>query len=58
MSTYPKGNNMKTFLIAAILTISALQAEDIVHYDKKEAKASSMSKPNHPNSDLYTKKGK
>ncbi len=49
---------MKTIILATILTISALQAEDVVHYDKKEAKASSMSKPNHPNSDLYTKKGK
>ena len=47
---------MKVFILAAVLTISALQADGIVHYDKKEAESSSISKPNHPNTDLYTKK--
>ncbi|MEA3373784.1 MAG: hypothetical protein U9Q62_08860 [Campylobacterota bacterium] len=46
---------MKTFILAAVLTISALQAEGVVHYDKKDAKASSISKPNYPSTDLYTK---
>ncbi|MEA3374491.1 MAG: hypothetical protein U9Q62_12475 [Campylobacterota bacterium] len=46
---------MKTLILATVLTISALQAEDVVQYDKKEAKASSISKPNYPSTDLYTK---
>lgn len=50
-----KRKNMKTFILAAVLTISALQAEGVVHYDKKDAKASSISKPNYPSTDLYTK---
>ena len=46
---------MKTIILATLLAITALQAEDTVHYDKKEVKASSMSKPNYPSTDLYTK---
>jgi len=49
---------MKTFILATVLTISALQADGVVHYDKKEAKSSNMSKPNYPSSDLYSKGGK
>ena len=45
---------MKTIILATLLTLTALQAEDTVHYDKKEVKPSSMSKPNHPSTDLYT----
>ena len=44
---------MKTVILTMILTISALNAEDIVHYDTRETKPSSMSKPNHPSTDLY-----
>ena len=46
---------MKTFIIATLLTLTALQADNVVHYDKKEVKSSSMSKPNHPSAKLYTK---
>ena len=46
---------MKTVILATLLTLTALQAENVVHYDKKEVKTSSMSKPNHPSTDLYTK---
>ena len=46
---------MKTVILATLLTLTALQAENIVHYDKKEVKSSSMSKPNHPSTNLYTK---
>jgi len=46
---------MKIFILATLLTLAALQAEDTVHYDKKEVKSSSISKPNHPSTDLYTK---
>ncbi len=44
---------MKTLILATLISITALQAENIVHYDKKEVKSSSMSKPNHPNTGLY-----
>ena len=47
---------MKTVILATLLTFTALQAEDTVHYDKKDIKPSSMSKPYHPSSDLYTKR--
>jgi len=46
---------MKTVILAILLTLTALQAEDTVHYDKKEVKPSSISKPNHPSNSLYTK---
>ncbi len=46
---------MKTILLTTLLALTALQAEDTVHYDKKEIKPSSMSKPYHPSSSLYTK---
>lgn len=46
---------MKTVILVTLLTLTALQAEDTVHYDKKEVKSSSMSKPNHPSSGLYSK---
>ncbi len=46
---------MKTVIFATLLTLTALQAENIVHYDKKEVKPSSMSKPNYPSNELYSK---
>jgi len=46
---------MKTIILASLLTLLSLQAEDTVHYDKKEVKPSSISKPYHPSNDLYTK---
>ena len=46
---------MKTLILATLLTLTTLQAEDTVHYDKKEVKPSSISKPNYPSNDLYTK---
>ena len=47
---------MKKIILATVLVISALQAEDIVHYDKKGTKKSGISKPNHPSSGLYIKR--
>ena len=44
---------MKKVILTAVLLIGALQAEDIVHYDTKETKKPSITKPNHPNVDLY-----
>ena len=47
---------MTKIILAIALTLGALQAEDVVHYDKKDAKKAQTSKPNHPTNDLYTKK--
>jgi len=44
---------MKTVILTIILTVAALNAEDVVHYDTRDTKTSSMSKPNHPNTDLH-----
>ena len=44
---------MKTVILVTLLTLTGLQAADTVHYDKKEVKSSSISKPNHPHNDLY-----
>ncbi len=56
MKGFNKGKKMKKILLAAALFVTLVQAEDTVHYDKKEAKKSSISKPNHPNIDRYTQK--
>lgn len=46
---------MKKIILTAVLLIGALQAESVVHYDKRDAKKPEMTKPNHPSTDLYTK---
>lgn len=43
---------MKKFILLIALTIGALQAESIVHYDAVDTKEP-VSKPNHPNTDIY-----
>ncbi|WP_294884681.1 MULTISPECIES: hypothetical protein [unclassified Sulfurimonas] len=43
---------MKKIILAITLTLGALQADDIVHYDTKETKTP-ISKPNHPNTEIY-----
>ena len=47
---------MIKIILATALTMAAIQAEDIVHYDTKDAKKAQITKPNHPTADLYTKK--
>ncbi len=47
---------MKKIILAIALTLVAVQAEDIVHYDTKDTKKPSITKPNYPTTDLYTKK--
>ncbi|SMP87731.1 hypothetical protein SAMN06313486_10618 [Epsilonproteobacteria bacterium SCGC AD-308-P11] len=47
---------MKKIILTAVLLLSALQAENIVHYDTKETTKSQMDKPNYPNDRIYTKK--
>ena len=51
-----QGKNMTKIILAIALTLGALQADDIVKYDTRETKKPQISKPNHPNTDLYTKK--
>ncbi len=46
---------MKILLFTILITLTALYAENTVHYDKKEIKPSSISKPNCPSTNLYTK---
>ncbi len=43
----------KTLLVLTVL--ASLAQADVVHYDDKEKEQPQTSKPNHPNSDLYTK---
>ena len=47
---------MKKVILATVLLSGALYAENVVHYDTKDAKKSAITKPNHPSNDLYTKK--
>ncbi len=42
---------MKKIIFLIALTIGALQADNVVHYDTPEA--SEPSKPNHPNNDIH-----
>jgi len=51
-----QGYTITKILLALALTLVSLQAENIVHYDKKDVKKPEMSKPNHPSTSLYTKK--
>ena len=45
---------MKKIILLIALTLGALQAESTVHYDTSSLNDNSeMSKPNHPNSDIY-----
>lgn len=50
-----QGNNMKKIILTAVLLAGALQAESVVHYDKRDAIKPAMTKPNHPSTDLYTR---
>lgn len=47
---------MKKVMLTTILLLSAAQAENIVHYDIRDTGKSAISKPNHPTTDLYSKK--
>ncbi|ADN08302.1 hypothetical protein [Sulfurimonas autotrophica] len=44
---------MIKIILAFTLAIVALQAQETVHYDKKEVKKAAISKPNHPGENLY-----
>lgn len=47
---------MKKVILLIALTIVALQADDIVHYDTKGDKGTQISKPNYPTQDIYPTK--
>ena len=44
---------MIKIILAITLTLGALQADDVVHYDTKDTKKPSINKPNHPTVSLY-----
>ena len=50
-----QGNNMKKVILTTILLLGAAQAQNIVHYDTRDGSTPTISKPNHPATDLYTK---
>jgi len=45
---------MKKIILLIALTLGALQAESIVHYDTTNDDNSGISKPNHPNDDIHS----
>lgn len=47
---------MKKMILAMALIFVALQAEDVVHYDKKETKQPQISKPNYPSDTIHPEK--
>ncbi len=44
-----------TKLILALTILAGIAQADVVHYDDRDKEQSQITKPNHPNSDLYTK---
>ena len=44
---------MKNIILLIALTLGALAADTVVHYDTTSDDNSGISKPNHPNDDLY-----
>lgn len=44
---------MKKIILVAVIALGTLQAGDVVHYDTKTVKPAPITKPNHPNTDLY-----
>jgi len=43
---------MKKIILLISLTLGALQADNIVHYDTRDTKVP-VSKPNHPSTEIY-----
>ena len=48
---------MKKIILLVTLTLVALQADNVVHYDTTDTQ-NPISKPNHPSSELYWPKAK
>ena len=51
-----QGKKMIKLILATALTVCAIQAEDVVHYDTKKPTKQTITKPYHPSTDLYSKK--
>ena len=47
---------MKKLILLLTLTLGALQADDIVHYDTPDTQKPEIQKPNHPNDDIHPAK--
>jgi len=45
---------MKNIILLIALTLGALQADSIVHYDTSTEDSSGISKPNYPNDDIHS----
>ena len=45
---------MKKIVLATVLTLVTLYAENTVTYDTRDVKDSGINKPNHPNSDIHS----
>ena len=50
-----QGNNMKKVILTAVLFFSVSAIADVVHYDIRETKKPTITKPNYPSTSLYTK---
>jgi len=51
-----QGNNMKKVILTAVLFFSVSAMADVVHYDIRDTKKPTISKPNCPSTGLYIKK--
>lgn len=47
---------MKKVILLIALTLGALQANDIVHYDTNNDSGTQISRPNYPSQDIYPTK--
>ena len=50
-----QGNNMKKVILTTVLLFTTAVVADVVHYDIRDTKKPSITKPNHPSTSLYTK---
>ena len=44
---------MKKIILTIVLTLGALQADNVVFYDTKDSDNSGISKPNYPSTEIY-----
>ena len=44
---------MKKIILLIALTLGALQAENVVHYDTNDTAKPQTAKPNYPNNDIH-----
>ena len=46
---------MKKVLLTLVALVAIAQAADVVHYDKGQKDSQTVSQPNHPSLEIYTK---